>query len=812
MRNSEFVSIHPNRSRCPPTEKDARTIYITICSCNYLAHALTLRSSFLKHHPNADFRIVVADEPDAEVRAMLDGVTFIEGRDIGIPTYFDMAYRYNIVEFNTAIKPASILYMFRTTGCDRVYYIDPDIYVLQPWTHIAELLDAGASAVVTPHITAPLEDKFDPDDFRIMRTGIYNLGFIAFRGTPQSIAFVEWWGRKMLKDCRTDLAEGIFQDQKYIDLITCFVDNVGVLRHPGYNIAYWNLPHRVVERRDGMWTANTQPIHFFHFSGVTPDNKKVFSKHQNRYPSTDVLGELRDLVFEYTDKVEANAHVRFKETPYRYGFLTDGTPVTQDMRSIYAREMAPSEATYTELFSPVFDLYNRASPRVPAFEGIPFTRMMDQVWLSRRDLQTAFDVTTRDGQRGFLNWYVDTAAREHRVSEPCIAPIRRAKARLEGRFEEAVVRPTGGPTGATVFGFLAAESGVGEGGRRTLAALRAVGVPSVGRLMRASAFKEASTVEGGFLAGPSPYPIHLFQINADNTAHLPELVGIDDLEGRYKIGIWAWELAHFPSAWGPAFDQVDEVWAVSEFVAHSVRQATSKPVIVMHHPVSIGIAMPGHDRQYFDLPSDKLVALVAFDFNSYAERKNPWAAIEVFRRVSARLPGKAHLVIKAHGRSEDDSSRLALRAAVDGRSDVTLIDRVLTRDEMDGLQAACDIFMSLHRSEGFGLNIAECMGHGKVVIATSYSGNVDFLDTGCGAPVGFGMIPVGTDAYPFSAGQWWAEPDLDEAATWLEKAVEDQAWRRAIGRAASLRVADQLSYRRIGERMRARIESIARNL
>jgi glycosyltransferase involved in cell wall biosynthesis len=805
------VSTRPSRRRLPPGETGARAVYITICSCNYLGHALTLRSSFLEQHPGADFRIVLADEPDGDVKAMLEGVAYIEGRDIGIPTYFDMAFRYNIVEFNTAIKPASILHMFRTTGCDRVYYIDPDIYALQPWTHIAELMDRGASAVVTPHITAPLEDKLDPDDFRIMRTGIYNLGFIAFRNTPQSIAFIEWWGRKMLKDCRTDLAEGIFQDQKYIDLITCFVDDVGVLRHPGYNIAYWNLPHREVERRDGVWTANGDPIHFFHFSGVTPDNKKVFSKHQNRYPSTDVLGVLRDLVFEYTGKVEANAHARFKKVPYRYGFLTDGTPVTQDMRSIHAREVAPSEAPHAEVFAPAFELYNRGSPRVPAFEGIPFTRMMDQVWLSRRDLQAAFDVGTRDGQRGFLNWYVDTAAKEHRVGEACIAPIRRAKARLEGRLADAVVRPADGRTGATVFGFLAAESGVGEGGRRTLAALRAVGVPSAGRLMRAPIFKETQTIEGGFLSGPSPHPIHLFQINADNTAHLPSLVGIDDLEGRYKIGIWAWELSRFPDAWQPAFEQVDEVWTVSEFVAHSVRQATTKPVVVMHHPVSVGIARPDHGRGYFGLPGDKVVVLVAFDFNSYAERKNPWAALEVFKRVSARLPGKAHLVIKVHGRDEGDASRRALREAVEGSPDVTLVDRVLSRDEMDGLQAACDVYMSLHRSEGFGLNIAECMGHGKVVIATDYSGNVDFLDTSCGAPVGFGMVPVGADAYPFGEGQWWAEPDLDEAAAWLGKAIEDDAWRSAIGRAASLRVADQLSYRRLGERMKARLEAIARN-
>src|SRR4029079_18258917 len=120
------------------------------------------------------------------------------------------------------------------------------------------------------------------------------------------------------------------------------------------------------------------------------------------------------------------------------------------------------------------------------------------------------------------------------------------------------------------------------------------------------------------------------------------------------------------------------------------------------------------------------------------------------------------------------------------------------RLEMDALQNCCDVYISLHRSEGFGLNIAECMAKGKLVIATNYSGNRDFLDATCGAPVRFSLRPVANESYPHSSGQWWAEPDVEHAAELLRRAVEDGDWRRALGRVAQARIANDFSYESVG--------------
>jgi hypothetical protein len=229
-----------------------KCLYFTICAQNYLAYALSLRASVLAVHPGADFRIVLADELAPAVRARVGDATIIEAKALEIPTFFDMAFRYSLMELNTAIKPPCFQHFFAATNVGAVVYFDPDIWLLRPLEHVHALLDAGKDVVVTPHITEPLDDGGFPDDQRHLQTGVYNLGFCAFRRSEQTFAFLDWWANKMLRGCRVDLESGIFVDQKYMDMLTCFIDEVGVLRHPGYNVAYWNLPHRAVRHRQGL--------------------------------------------------------------------------------------------------------------------------------------------------------------------------------------------------------------------------------------------------------------------------------------------------------------------------------------------------------------------------------------------------------------------------------------------------------------------------------------------------------------------------------------------------------------------------------
>jgi glycosyltransferase involved in cell wall biosynthesis len=855
-----------------------KCLYFTICAQNYLAYALSLRASVLAVHPGADFRIVLADELAPAVRARVGDATIIEAKALEIPTFFDMAFRYSLMELNTAIKPPCFQHFFAATNVGAVVYFDPDIWLLRPLEHVHALLDAGKDVVVTPHITEPLDDGGFPDDQRHLQTGVYNLGFCAFRRSEQTFAFLDWWANKMLRGCRVDLESGIFVDQKYMDMLTCFIDEVGVLRHPGYNVAYWNLPHRAVRHDGKAWRSKGEPLYFFHFSGIEPGRPEVFSKHQDRYESTDDIGEAKELVQQYLDRLRRHNNDFYAEAPYKYGTFIDGNPIIAEMRRIYGEAQGPAERSFEQVFAGSADLFLAASEHVPHFPGVPFTTLMYEIWRKREDLRQTFVVTNRTGQLRFLRWFIDSVPREYRVAPAFILPLKAAAAaaaaaepkpvsarapegslrsglrkmrgmlaqsdslravyrllplglrsgidarvfgfvsapkpaaaagqgvRYIGRHARANVDLSHQP-GVTVLGFLRAESGLGAAARGSFRALKESGYPVEARSISAPEFQELDDSLAAELKDSCGYRHLLLHINADNTLTLPTRPDSAELRGRYRIGMWTWELSRFPSQWLGAFDHVDEIWVPSEFVRHTIAQATPMTVLTMPHPVPVLGPSRAFDRRYFGLRDDALVVLTSLDLNSYIERKNPWGAIEAMR-CAFHDRDDVQLVIKLHGKRSFTKARIELEKASSSLPNVTLIDRVLSREQMTALQWCCDVYLSLHRSEGFGLNIAECMAFGKLAVATDYSGNRDFLDETCGAPVSFSLKQVRPGEYPFAQGQWWAEPDVGHAADLLRKAARDPSWRLELGRRAQKKIRDELSFAAVGRKMRQRLEQI----
>lgn len=366
--------------------------------------------------------------------------------------------------------------------------------------------------------------------------------------------------------------------------------------------------------------------------------------------------------------------------------------------------------------------------------------------------------------------------------------------------------------GVGVFGYFTAESGIAEGARSSVLSLAAAGVPVKAINVEVGAFanKEASfAVDEG---RDNPFAVNLVHLNADHAAMLPERIGAANYRDRYTIAFWAWELAEFPDALRPAFETVHEVWVPSSYVARALSAKTDKPVRVMPHRVAM-TPPASVSRGKFGLPEDAVLFLSAIDFNSFLERKNILGTIAAFRAAFADGGRKAHLVIKAHGgASSFRTPRAQLLEAVGGDPRITVIDRVLPRAEVTELQAAVDVFVSLHRAEGFGLPIAECMALGKLVIATDYSGSTDFVTADCAMPVPWRLVEVGEKAYPLGGGQHWADPDLGEAARLMRLAADDSALRAQLGAAAAERIRLQLSGEAVGARMAARLAEIRAGL
>ncbi|HJU41080.1 MAG TPA: glycosyltransferase, partial [Tahibacter sp.] len=376
------------------------------------------------------------------------------------------------------------------------------------------------------------------------------------------------------------------------------------------------------------------------------------------------------------------------------------------------------------------------------------------------------------------------------IPEPLRDRARRPLERIAGRLPPPTRESA---QGINLVGYAHGEFGVAEILRRFAHTLHDGGVPFVVRNFDTGvASRQDDRSMQRFLSDACRHDVNLFCINADQMPVARRQLGDAVFGGRYNIGCWFWELEKFPDEWHGALDLVDEVWATSAFVRDAIAACTDKPVRIV--PVALDVEPPAHvSRDAFDLPQDAFVCLFSFDFNSFVVRKNAHGAIAAFRRAFADGRRGVRLVIKTTNgeRFPDALRRLVDAAGGDDRIDVR--DGFLDRAGMTALQACCDCYVSLHRSEGLGLGMAECMLLGKPVVATAYSGNLAFMDADNSCLVDYALIPVNEGEYPAWQGQRWAEPDVDQAAAYLKRLADDPDYARRIGERGRASVRQRLS-------------------
>jgi len=275
-----------------------------------------LVDSYLCHHPGARVFVCIVDEPDS--RVPYDEMPFepVFAAELGIPGFSSFSFRYDILELNTAVKPYLLMYLRDHFRLDRVFYFDPDILVHDRLTELEEALESNL-AVVTPHLTRPLDNTYRPPERVIRMCGIYNLGFIGLRLDQRTAAFLEWWCERLNRFCAHDIANGMFVDQSWMDFAPAYLESVAIVRSPIFNIAYWNLPHRHPQMVDDHWEVEGRRVGFFHFSGVNVNTLDMISVHQDRL---DLFNrpDLRPLFEHYRDLVLANDHRELSRLPYHY--------------------------------------------------------------------------------------------------------------------------------------------------------------------------------------------------------------------------------------------------------------------------------------------------------------------------------------------------------------------------------------------------------------------------------------------------------------------------------------------------------------
>jgi glycosyltransferase involved in cell wall biosynthesis len=212
-------------------------------------------------------------------------------------------------------------------------------------------------------------------------------------------------------------------------------------------------------------------------------------------------------------------------------------------------------------------------------------------------------------------------------------------------------------------------------------------------------------------------------------------------------------------------------------------------------------------RMRFGLPADRLLVLMMYDFHSYQYRKNPQAAIAAFRSAAGRCPGMG-LVVKTINGSAHPEALAELREQLRDLPDVVFIDQFLSRQDTWDLQACCDVLLSLHRAEGFGLAPAEMMSLGKAVVATGWSANMDFMTADNSMPVRYSLKPLDRDLGAYGPGPMWAEADVEHAAWCLEQLARDEGLRSRMGSRAAQDIQRQLSPEAVGQMVRERLQAL----
>lgn len=309
----------------------------TICAKNYLAQALTLKESFLKHNPSLNFFIFLADKIDGVED--VDGVVTLDKS--WIPDWVNMAYKYDVIEFNTSIKPFCFGKLFKD-GYEKVIYLDPDIYVTRPLDYIYECLN-DKSVVLTPHY-CDIEEHFDGavSEETFNKVGIYNLGFCALKNDKVGQEIAKWWQNRLQYKCYSQSSEGLFVDQKWMDYIPGFFpDATCVSSHHGMNVAIWNLHERelFIDDKQGYMirrkkTGDEFPLLFFHFSGFDPFETSVINRRHPQFNVT-TYPSFKPIIEEYRERVYANGYDRFSKMTYGFNHYFDGSVITPLQRRMF---------------------------------------------------------------------------------------------------------------------------------------------------------------------------------------------------------------------------------------------------------------------------------------------------------------------------------------------------------------------------------------------------------------------------------------------------------------------------------------------
>jgi hypothetical protein len=490
-----------------------------------------------------------------------------------------------------------------------------------------------------------------------------------------------------------------------------------------------------------------------------------------------------------------------------------------------------------------------ARPMEEGNRSAHFSLLARQIYESRPDLQRVFPDPLGRDQAAYLAWLLYYGRETYALSEEYVTPLRaslrmiRADLKLAGRARlglyckvlqlarklspliltarnsslrgrlwaklGAMPLPTRTkpaavePSGVNVYGYFRAETGVGQSARNAVSALASAGITAALQNLPARYHSELDTSVTSFSLD-APYETSIFFVNVDQT----EMVrGGARSESKHKIGVWTWELEELPRQWDRAFDAYEEIWVPSSFCQAAI--AARSPVPVVRIPYCV--KPPKRSRKTrvdFAIDPDRFVFLTVFDMRSGFGRKNPLAAMLAFQEAFAGQQD-CELIIKVNHANSNPAGLRRLRAEAH-RHRVRVIEDTFRHGDVEALMRCADCIVSLHRAEGFGLVLAEAMLLEKPVIATGYSGNLDFTTPSTAFLVSYELQRVGPENPPYPEHCFWANPRIDDAANQMRIVYQNEFLRAQRARAGRALIEAKFSCEAVGAAMEARLQLVQR--
>ncbi|WP_084181322.1 glycosyl transferase [Polaromonas glacialis] len=307
---------------------------VTICSINYIGKALVLIDSYVKYHPEHGIYLILVDRKSEDVIIDRPGLNVIWAEDLGIQDFLKYAFTYDVIEFNTNVKPTALKFLLKKH--EIAVYLDPDIKIYAPLDPVFDALKNGASLVVTPHCNTPILDGCKPDDLDLLKFGAFNLGFVGVSRCQEGLAFLDWWSDRCLGHGFYEPQLGLGVDQKWVGLAPCYFPSMQVLHDSGLNVAFWNLHERQLTSHDGIWFVNeTTLLRFVHFSSFNENKPEVVAKKQTRFESGS-RPDFSSIAEVYASELLRNASEAFSRHRYTFDYFEDGSYVTPALRRFYA--------------------------------------------------------------------------------------------------------------------------------------------------------------------------------------------------------------------------------------------------------------------------------------------------------------------------------------------------------------------------------------------------------------------------------------------------------------------------------------------